>query len=64
MVGPPAKEFIPGGSISGPCTTFPAPGLRTPQRVITGHNEKGEAVFLQVNKTLPLPYYLKIFVSK
>ena len=30
------------------CTGFPAPGLRDPFRYITGHNSKGEAVFLQV----------------
>ncbi|ORY71067.1 uncharacterized protein BCR38DRAFT_358122 [Pseudomassariella vexata] len=33
-------------STSGPCTEFPAPGLRNPNRYITGHNEKGESVFL------------------
>lgn len=37
------------GSTSGPCETFPAPGLRDPFRYITGHNEKGEPVFLQVS---------------
>ncbi|KAI1771732.1 cupin domain-containing protein [Hypoxylon cercidicola] len=34
---------------SGPCTEFPAPGLRNPFRYITGHNEKGEADFLQTD---------------
>jgi hypothetical protein len=29
-------------------TGFPAPGLRNPNRYITGHNSEGEAVFLQV----------------
>ncbi|KAK8044417.1 hypothetical protein PG993_004441 [Apiospora rasikravindrae] len=32
---------------SGLCTEFPAPGLRNPFRYITGHDEKGEPVFLQ-----------------
>lgn len=36
------------GSNSGPCTDFPAPGLRVPNRYISGHNEDGEAIFLQV----------------
>lgn len=36
-------------STSGPCTEFPAPGLRVPNRYISGHNEKGEAVFLHVS---------------
>ncbi|KAH7323175.1 hypothetical protein B0I35DRAFT_510369 [Stachybotrys elegans] len=30
-------------STSGPCTEFPAPGLRVPNRYLSGHNEKGEA---------------------
>ncbi|KAI1474601.1 hypothetical protein K445DRAFT_27511 [Daldinia sp. EC12] len=34
---------------SGPCTEFPAPGLRDPYRIITGHNEKGDPVFLQTD---------------
>jgi hypothetical protein len=36
-------------STSGPCTDFPAPGLRVPNRYISGHNEEGEAIFLQVS---------------
>ncbi|KAH6638614.1 cupin domain-containing protein [Truncatella angustata] len=34
---------------SGPLTEFPAPGLRTPFRYITGHNEKGDVDFLQTD---------------
>ncbi|KAI1660856.1 hypothetical protein F4813DRAFT_400052 [Daldinia decipiens] len=34
---------------SGPCTEFPAPGLRDPFRFITGHNDKGDPVFLQTD---------------
>lgn len=30
------------------CTEFPAPGLRNPNRYITGHDADGKAVFLQV----------------
>lgn len=33
-------------STSGPITGFPCAGLSNAQRFITGHNEKGEAVFL------------------
>lgn len=29
-------------------TEFPAKGLRDPFRYITGHNDKGDSVFLQV----------------
>ncbi|KAI0547919.1 hypothetical protein F4679DRAFT_552566 [Xylaria curta] len=36
-------------STSGPCTEFPAPGLRVPNRYISGHNEKGESVFLRTD---------------
>lgn len=42
------KMSTSGGSTSGPCKSFPAPGLREPNRYITGHNEKGEPVFLKV----------------
>ncbi|KAI5918411.1 hypothetical protein F4810DRAFT_692198 [Camillea tinctor] len=31
------------------CTGFPAPGLREPNRYITGHNSEGEAVFLHTD---------------
>jgi quercetin dioxygenase-like cupin family protein len=31
------------------CTGFPGPGLRNPFRYITGHNERGEPVFLQTD---------------
>ncbi|KAI0879969.1 uncharacterized protein GGS22DRAFT_193745 [Annulohypoxylon maeteangense] len=34
-------------STSGPCTKFPAPGLRDPFRYITGYNDKGDSVILQ-----------------
>ncbi|GAP88231.1 putative cupin domain-containing protein [Rosellinia necatrix] len=34
-------------SRSGPCTGFPAPGLRKTNRYITGHNSNGDPVFLQ-----------------
>jgi len=34
---------------TGPCTTFPAPGLRMPNRYISGHNNEGEAIFLQTD---------------
>ncbi|KAI1157040.1 cupin domain-containing protein [Nemania diffusa] len=34
-------------STSGPLKQFPAPGLRTPTRYITGHNTSGDADFLQ-----------------
>ncbi|KAI5861111.1 cupin domain-containing protein [Durotheca rogersii] len=34
---------------SGPIKDFPAPGLRDPFRYITGHNEKGQGVFLQTD---------------
>ncbi|KAI1426164.1 cupin domain-containing protein [Xylaria sp. FL1777] len=37
-------------STSGPLENFPAPGLRTPKRIITGHNEQGNADFLQANQ--------------
>lgn len=40
-------------STSGPCTEFPAPGLRVPNRYVSGHNAKGEAVFLQVGGSFP-----------
>ncbi|KAK7972189.1 cupin [Apiospora saccharicola] len=30
-------------------TGFPGPGLRSPSRYITGHNSKGEAVFIQTD---------------
>ena len=36
-------------SISGPCTDFPAPGLRDPFRYITGHDAEGNAVFVQTD---------------
>jgi hypothetical protein len=35
-------------STSGPCTEFPAPGLRNPQRILTGHDKEGKSVFIQV----------------
>lgn len=35
-------------STSGPCTGFPAPGLRNPFRYLTGHDSKGNSVFVQV----------------
>lgn len=35
-------------STSGPCTEFPAPGLRNPQRILTGHDKEGKSVFVQV----------------
>jgi len=31
----------------GPITSFPAQGLRTPKRLITGHNSAGESVFIK-----------------
>ncbi|KAJ8129630.1 hypothetical protein O1611_g4003 [Lasiodiplodia mahajangana] len=34
---------------SGLCTEFPAPGLRNPIRYITGHNSRGDSVFLQTD---------------
>lgn len=35
-------------STSGPCTGFPAPSLRNPSRYLTGHDSKGNSVFVQV----------------
>lgn len=35
-------------STSGPCTEFPAPGLRNPQRILTGHDKEGKSVFVLV----------------
>jgi hypothetical protein len=35
------------GTQSGPITGFPAQGLRNITRLVTGHNEAGEAVILQ-----------------
>ncbi|KAI1113131.1 hypothetical protein F5Y14DRAFT_452360 [Nemania sp. NC0429] len=36
-------------STSGPCTEFPAPGLRTPFRYMSGHNATGESVFIKTD---------------
>ncbi|KAH7408320.1 hypothetical protein DE146DRAFT_645934 [Phaeosphaeria sp. MPI-PUGE-AT-0046c] len=36
-------------STSGPCTEFPAPGLRNPQRILTGHDKEGKSVFVQTD---------------
>ncbi|KAI1433781.1 cupin domain-containing protein [Xylaria sp. CBS 124048] len=36
-------------STSGPCTDFPAPGLRDPFRYMSGHNAKGESVFVKTD---------------
>ncbi|TGJ85569.1 hypothetical protein E0Z10_g3193 [Xylaria hypoxylon] len=33
----------------GLCTEFPVPGLRDPFRYITGHNNQGDAVFLETD---------------
>lgn len=42
-------------------TEFPAPGLRNPFRYITGHNAKGDAVFLQVR--IPLYTVTRVHLS-
>lgn len=35
---------------TGLATQFPGPGLRNPNRYVTGHNAEGEAVFVKVTK--------------
>lgn len=39
-------------STSGPCTGFPAPGLRNPFRYLTGHDSEGNSVFVQVREDM------------
>ncbi|KAI0003945.1 hypothetical protein F4779DRAFT_634323 [Xylariaceae sp. FL0662B] len=36
-------------STSGPCTEFPAPGLRNPFRYMSGHDSKGRSVFVKTD---------------
>lgn len=39
---------------SGRCTEFPAPGLRSPFRYVTGHDSNGEPTFLLASITIPI----------
>lgn len=36
-------------TMSGPITGFPAEGLRTPKRLVTGYDDAGKAVFLKTD---------------
>ncbi|QSZ37764.1 hypothetical protein DSL72_008863 [Monilinia vaccinii-corymbosi] len=36
-------------SMSGPITGFPTEGLRTPKRLVTGHDDLGNAIFLKTD---------------